>query len=98
MEINKISSKKATLNYFQKPIEDERHGFCSKVEGAQLMYSNLGDKLDEVDFQMWLVDALRLKDRNDLIMILGYSVEESSAITPKLFSIITLLKSLIKIY
>ena len=62
------------------------------------MYSNLGDKLDEVDFQMWLVDALRLKDRNDLIMILGYSVEESSAITPKLFSIITLLKSLIKIY
>ena len=74
---------KATLNYFQKLIKDARHGFRSKVEGTQLMYSILGDNLDEVDFQMWLVDALKLKDRNELIMFLSYSAEESSAITPR---------------
>ena len=47
------------------------------------MYSIFGDNLDEVDFQMWLVDALKLKDRNELIMFLSYSAEESSAITPR---------------
>ena len=71
---------KATLNYFQKLIKDARHGFHSKVEGAQLMHSIFGDKLDEVDFNMWLVNALKLKDRNELIMFLSYSGEESSAI------------------
>ena len=71
------------MNYFQKLVKDARRGFRSKVEGAQLMYSIFGDTLDEVDFQMWLVDALKLKDRNELIMFLSYSAEESSAITPR---------------
>ena len=53
--------RKATLNYFQKLMKDERRGFCFKVEGAQLMYSILEDNLDKVNFQMWLVDALKLK-------------------------------------
>ena len=74
---------KATLNYFQKLIKDARCGFRSKVEGAQLMYSIFRDKLDEADFQIWLVDALKLKDRNELIVFLSYSAEESSAITPR---------------
>ena len=47
------------------------------------MYTIFGDTLDEVDFQMWLVDALKLKDRNELIMFLSYSTEESSAIAPR---------------
>ena len=42
-------------------MKDERRGFCFKVEGAQLMYSILEDNLDKVNFQMWLVDALKLK-------------------------------------
>ena len=64
---------KATLNYFQKLIKDARRGFRSKTEGAQLMHSIFGDKLD----------ALKLKDRNEIIMFLSYSAEESSAIIPR---------------
>ena len=30
---------------------------------------------------MWLVSALKLKDRNELIMFLSYSAEDSSVIT-----------------
>ena len=73
--------QKATLNYFQKLIKDARRGFQCKVENAQLMYSIYGNKLDEVDYQMWLVNALKLKDRNELIMFLSYSAEDSSVIT-----------------
>ena len=47
------------------------------------MYSTFGGKSVEVDFQMWLVDALKLKDRNELIIFLSYSAKESSAITPR---------------
>ena len=71
------------MSYFQKLIKDARPGSHSNIEGVQLMYSIFGDNLDEVDFQMWLVDALKLKDRNELIMFLSYSAEESSAITPR---------------
>ena len=74
--------QKATLNYFQKLIKDARRGFQSKVENAQLIYSIYGNKLDEVDYQMWLVNALKLKDRNELIMFLSYLAEDSSVITP----------------
>ena len=74
---------KATLNYFQKLIKDVRRGFHFKEEGAQMIYSVFGDKLDEVDFHMWLVDALKLKDRNELIMFISCSAEESSAITSR---------------
>ena len=74
---------KSTLNYFQNLMKDASCGFHSKVEGSQLIYFILGDNLDEVNFQMWLVDALKLKDRNDLIMFLSNSAEESSAITPR---------------
>lgn len=31
---------------------------------------------------MWLVSALKLKDRNELIMFLSYLAEDSSVITP----------------
>ena len=81
---------KATLNYLQKLIKDGRRGFSSKIEEAQLMYSIYRGKLDEADFQIWLVDALKQKDRNELIMFLSYSADESSATTPwghKLFCI-----------
>ena len=74
--------QKATLNYFQKLIKDAGRGFQSKVENAQLIYSIYGNKLDEVDYQMWLVNALKLKDRNELIMFLSYLAEDSSVITP----------------
>ena len=74
--------QKATLNYFQKLIKDARRGFQSKVENAQLIYSIYGNKLDEVDYQMWLVNAFKLKDRNELIMFLSYLAEDSSVITP----------------
>ena len=75
------SFTKATLNYFQMLIKDARCSFCSKIEGAQLLYKIFGKKLEEIEFQLWLVSALKLNDINELVQFLSYSKEQSSAIT-----------------
>ena len=53
---------KATMNYFSKLIKDARCTFRSKIEGAKLLSTILGDKLNEIEHQVWLVDVLRLKE------------------------------------
>ena len=53
---------KATMNYFSKLIKDARCTFRSKIEGAKLLLTILGDKLNETEHQVWLVDVLRLKE------------------------------------
>ena len=63
-------------------IKDARHSFRSKIEGAQLLYKIFGKKLEEIEFQLWLVSALKLNDINELVQFLSYSEEQSSAITP----------------
>ena len=63
-------------------IKDARRSFRSKIEGAQLLYKIFGKKLEEIEFQLWLVSALKLNDINELVQFLSYSEEQSSAITP----------------
>ena len=67
----------ATLNYFQMLIKNARCSFHSKIEGAQLLYKFFGKKLEEIEFQLWLVSALKLNDINELVQFLSYSEEQS---------------------
>ena len=46
---------KAVIHYFSKLIKDARCSFCSKVEGALLLSKIFTAKLDETDFQIWLL-------------------------------------------
>ena len=73
---------KATINYFSKLIKDARCTFCSKTEGAKLLLTILGDKLNETEYQVWLVDVLRLKDRNELLSFMKYMEEDKITFTP----------------
>ena len=72
---------KAVIHYFSKLIEDTRRSFCSKVEGAQLLLKIFGAKLDETDFQIWLAEVLRLKDRDELLTFMEYSEEDKTTFT-----------------
>ena len=74
---------KATMNYFSKIIKDARRSFRSKVEGAQLLFTIFGDKLDETEYQIWLVDVLKLKDRNELLCFMKYAKEDKTTFTPR---------------
>ena len=46
---------KAVIHYFSKLIKDARRSFCSKVEGTLLLSKIFAAKLDETDFQIWLL-------------------------------------------
>ena len=69
---------KAVIHYFSQLIKDARHSFCSKVEGAQLLLKIFGAQLDETDFQIWLAEVLRLKDRDELLTFMEYSEEDKT--------------------
>ena len=43
---------KATMNYFSKLIKDARYTFRCKIEGAKLLMTVLGDKLNETEYQV----------------------------------------------
>ena len=62
---------KAVIHNFSKLIKDARRIFFSKVEGAQLLLKIFGAKLDETDFQIWLAEVLRLKDRDELFTFMS---------------------------
>ena len=74
---------KSAIHYFSKLIKDARWSFCSKVEVAQLLLKIFGAKLDETDFQIWLAEVLRLKDRDELLTFMEYSEEDKTAFTPR---------------
>ena len=74
---------KAVIHFFNKLIKDARRSFCSKVEGAQLLLKIFGAKLDETDFQIWLAEVLRLKDRDELLTFMEYSEEDKTTFTPR---------------
>ena len=74
---------KAVIHNFSKLIKDARRIFCSKVEGAQLLLKIFGAKLDETDFQIWLAEVLRLKDRDELLTFMEYSEEDKTNFTPR---------------
>ena len=71
-----------TKAVFSKLIKDARRTFCSKVEGAQLLSKIFDAKLDETDFQIWLAEVLRLKDRDELLTFMEYSEEDKTTFTP----------------
>ena len=62
----------STLSYFKNLIKDGRRGHTAKVEGAKLLRKVFGDNIDNIDFQMWLVEKSRLKDREELIPFSDY--------------------------
>ena len=74
---------KAVIHNFSKLIKDARRIFSSKVEGAQLLLKIFGAKLDETDFQIWLAEVLRLKDRDELLTFMEYSEEDKTTFTPR---------------
>ena len=75
---------KAVRHYFSKLInKDARRSFCSKIEGAQLLLKIFGAKLGETDFQIWLAEVLRLKDKDELLTFIEYSEEEKTTFTPR---------------
>ena len=73
---------KATMNYFSKMIKDARCTFHSKIDGAKLLITVLGDKLNETEYRVWLVDAFRLKDRDELLSFMKYAEGDKTTFTP----------------
>lgn len=71
----------ATMNYFSKLIKDARCSFCSKIEGAQLLLTIFLDKLNETEYQVWLVDVLRLRDWDEHLSLLKYVEEDKTPFT-----------------
>ena len=53
----------ATLGYFRQLIRNARRSHTSKVEGAKILYRIFGERLEDADFQIWLVEKLWLHDR-----------------------------------
>ena len=84
---------KAAIHYFSKLIKDARCSFCSKVEGTQLLLEIFGAKLDETDFQIWLAEVLRLKDRDELLIFMEYSEEDKTTFTSRGQKFLSILES-----
>ena len=76
----------STLSYFKNLIKDGRRGHTAKVEGAKLLRKVFGDNIDNIDFQMWLVEKFRLKDREELISFLDYESGENFSFTRLVYS------------
>ena len=74
---------KCKLKYFSQLIRDARRSYQAKVEGAKTKYRMFGDRLSDIDFQLWLVGALRLNDRDELMMFLSFSNEDQSSLTQR---------------
>ena len=71
LQMNKFSE--ATLNYFRQLIRNARSSHLAKLEGAKLLKKIFGDQIECVEFQVWLADNLRLKNREDLVSFLNYA-------------------------
>ena len=76
----------STLSYFKNLIKDGRRGHTAKVEGGKLLRKAFGDNIDNIDFQMWLVEKFRLKDREELISFLDYESGENFSFTRLVYS------------
>ena len=58
-----------TLKYFCRLIKNARHSFACKVEGAKILERLFGERLHDIDFQLWLVEKFWLKDREELLFL-----------------------------
>ena len=63
----------ATLKYFRQLIKNARRSFASKVEGAKILERIFGERLHDIDFQLWLVEKFWLKDREELFLFLEFA-------------------------
>ena len=63
----------ATLKYFHQLIKNPRSGFASKVEGAKIFERIFGERLHDIDLQLWLVEKFWLKDREELLLFLEFA-------------------------
>ena len=63
----------STLLYFKKLIRNARCGLSKKIEGAKMLSTIFGDKLNDLDFQMWMVHTFSLQDRQEFVAFLSYA-------------------------
>ena len=63
----------ATLKYFLQLIKNARRSFASKVEGAKILERIFGERLHDIDFQLWLVEKFWLKGREELLLFLEFA-------------------------
>ena len=63
----------ATLKYFRQLIKNARRSFASKVEGAKILERIFGERLHDIDFQLWLVEKFWLKGREELLLFLEFA-------------------------
>ena len=66
----------ATLKYLCQLIENARRSFASKVEGAKILERIFGERLHDIDFQLWLVEKFWLKDREELLLFLEFAFND----------------------
>ena len=58
----------ATLKYFCQLIKNARRSFASKIEGAKIVERIFGERLHDIDFQLWLVEKFWLNDRRVVVI------------------------------
>ena len=63
----------ATLKYFCQLIKNARRSFAFKVEGAKTCERIFGERLHDIDFQLWLVEKFWLRDREELLLFLEFA-------------------------
>ena len=63
----------ATLKYFRQLIKNAIRSFASTVEGAKILERVFGERLYDIDFQLWLVEKFWLKDREELLLFLEFA-------------------------
>ena len=68
----------STLNYFRNLLKDARSSLKANMDGAVLLHRIFKDNLYDVDFQMWLVENLNLKDREQLVTFLSLAENTDS--------------------
>ena len=66
----------ATLKYLCQLIKNARRSFASKVEGAKILERIFGERLHDIDFQLWLVEKFWLKDREELLLFLEFAFND----------------------